>query len=360
MSYFTVNRLVLEYYKVTKNDREVYQRIDSAIYLKMLLYCAKLGVRIDAYQLKVVEDRDNEYKIKNSTGSGYTDPSKQIKEMYKQPLFIKACSTNDKTPLPKSLVLIAESLGVLSEEKKIGVSIIKKKETCEALYKIYNDETERVQQDAMNRIKDRIRTTAYTLADFTSNPSPIIECENSGIENKDPLEYTDAALTYYRDEKTSKLYCFPSNMYEDIKASGFMNPITGDPISVEATNNINYQLEIFEKLKINPNKIMTVETATEKLKEKDDIKNDNTDFAIRTIINMFQARGVPEAILKTLNDATYNKILKIVSMCQGYISDLPEKTHKFATFCKALYSYLKKNPTQVSDVLNAITVRKFT
>jgi hypothetical protein len=137
-----------------------------------------------------------------------------------------------------------------------------------------------------------------------------------------------------------------------------MNPFTGDPISVEARNNINYQLELFEKLKINPNKIMPVGTAVEKLKEVDRINNDNTDFASRTIINMFQARGVPEAILKNLDDATYNKILKIVSMCQGYISELPERSHKFATFCKALYSYLKKNPSQVPDVLNAITVRK--
>jgi hypothetical protein len=351
MTYFTVNRLCLAFKKATDPDRNKAKRVDSEIYLQMLLDCANYGVRIDEYQLNIVNSRDANYI------SGGPRPSEQIKKVYEQPLFKKACSSGEKAPLPKSLVLIADSLGALKIENPEAESPkINKKETCDNLFKMFNDDTERVKEDAMVRIKERIRTTAYTLSEFTSGNINAIDCENKP-NNRDPLEYVDTALAYYRDEK-DRLFCFPSFTYEDIKSSGFLNPITGIPISVEARNQINNQLEMFKKLNINPNKIMPVEVAAEILKDVERINNEHTKFAEDTIINMFRSRGVPDAILRNLSADQYNKILKIVSMCQGYLPELTEKKHQFATFCKALYSYLKKNLEQVPLVLNAITVQQ--
>ena len=362
MSYFTVNRLVLEYKRVTVSDLKFYKRVDSEIYLKMLLYCASLGVRIDSYQLKIIQDKDGDYSGKHPGLS--KKPSEQIREMYEQPLFKKVCSTGLKAPMPKSLILIAESLGVIQSEQVSGKIVVNKKDTCEALYKLYNDGPEdsiegkvnRIKEDAVNRIKDRIRSTAYTLAEFTSGILPI-ECENTTPGNIDPLEYTDAALTYYKDSK-QKLYCFPSFMYEDIESNKFKNPYTDEELTLEAQNTIRSQLQVFKQLGVNPNKIIPIGTAAEMLMEKDKINNDNSNFAEQTIINMFQARGIPELTIKKQDVETYNKILRIVGMCQGYLNDLPSKEHQFVTFCKALYSYLKKNPQNVSAVLQTITQKK--
>lgn len=353
MSYFTVNRLCLAYKKATDSDRNKAKKADSIIYLQMLINCANYGVRIDKYQLKIIEDRDSNYLGDKSGGNL---PSNQIQKAYEKPLFEKACSTSDKAPMPKSLVLIADSLGALKVDKSDSPNpVINKKETCNELYKLYNTDQETIKENAMTRIRDRIRTTAYTLSEFTSGNLNTIECENK-VNNRDPLEYVDTALTYYRDDK-DKLYCFPSSTYDDIKASGFLNPITGELITPEARNRITSQLEMFKKLKINPNKIMPVEIAADFLKSKEIINDDNTKYAEETIINMFRSRGVPETILKNLTTDTFNKILKIVSMCQGYLSDL-KREHQFATFCKALYSFLKKNVEQVPYVLNAITVQQ--
>jgi hypothetical protein len=350
MTYFTVNRLCLAFKKATDPDRNRGKRVDSEIYLKMILDCAKYGVRIDEYQLNIVGNSDSSYI---PTGSR---PTEQIKKVYEQPLFKKACTSGEKAPLPKSLILIADSLGALKvENPEAATPKINKQETCDNLFKMFNDEPERIKEDAIVRIKERIRTTAYTLSEFTSGKINTIECENRP-NNRDPLEYIDTALTYYRDEK-DRLYCFPSFVYEDIVSSGFINPITGIAISVEARNKITEQLAMFKKLNINPNKIMPVEVAAITLKDVEHINNDHTKFSEDTIINMFRSRGVPDNILKTLSADQYNKILKIVSMCQGYLPELETK-HRFATFCKALYSYLKKNLEQVPLVLNAITVQQ--
>lgn len=352
MSYFTVNRLCLEFKRVTDSDSNKYKRVDSEIYLRMLLYCAKLGVRIDKNQEAIISGVDGAYQSKNA---GSKKPSEQLKIIYEKPLFQKVCSTGEKAPIPKSLILIADSLGALKTSGPDFNPTIDKKETCETLFKIFNEDSERVKEDAMNRIKDRIRTTAYTLADFTSGPLPI-ECENIA-SNIDPLTYVDAALTYYRDNTNNKLYCFPSFMYEDIKASGYVNPITGRRISPEAENMMNSQLTNFNKLGINPNKIMPVDAATDLLKEDDKITNDHTDFAMNTIINMFKSRGVPLQIINKMSADDYNKILKLVNMCQGYLKNLPQ-SHQFATFCKALYSYLKRNKDDIPKILDAIILRK--
>lgn len=350
MSYFTVNRLCLAFKKATDPDRNKAKKVDSIIYLGMLLKCASYGVRIDNYQLDIIKTRNSNYKGKGG------NPVDQITKVYQQPLFEKVCSSGDKAPMPKSLILIADSLGALKlDNPDAAMPIINKKETCVELYKLFKSDPERIKEDAVARIKDRIRTTAYTLSEFTSGNINVIECENKP-NNKDPLEYVDTALTYYRDDK-SRLYCFPSFTYEDIKDSGFLNPITGERISVEAINRIETQLQMFKKLNINSNKIMSVGTAAEFLKNNEYITNDHTKYAEDTIINMFRSRGVPEAILKNLATDIYNKILKIVSMCQGYLPEL-EKEHRFATFCKALYSFLKKNVEQVPYVLNAITVQQ--
>jgi hypothetical protein len=321
----------------------------------MLLYCAKYGVRIDEYQFEIIKKRDDLYIAKYQGQA----PSKQIKALYEKPLFEKTCSAGEKAPLPKSIVLIADSLGALKVNKiDTREPVIDKKETCENLYRLSKRDPEEIREEAVDRIKNRIRTTAYTLAEFTSSKLDPIECENKP-NNRDPLEYVDTALTYYRDTK-DRLFCFPSFMYEDIKASGFKNPITNEDITVEARNKIENQLEMFEKLKINPNRVMSVGVAADILQEKDTINNDNTNYAINTIVNMFQARGVPRTILeKGLDIDKYNQILKIIGMCQGYLKEL-EKSHQFATFCKAMYSYLKKNVEQVPYVLNAITVQKAT
>lgn len=350
MSYFTMNRLCL---KFKENTSTTYKRVDSEVYLKMLLYCSKLGVRIDQYQFGIIKNCDSAYLGKNA---GTKSPSEQIKVIYEQPLFQKVCSTGEKAPLPKSIILIADSLGALKKSGPEINPVINKRETCQTLFKIFNEDPERVKEDAMNRIKDRIRTTAYTLADFTSGPIPI-ECENIA-SNIDPLTYVDSALAFYRDEKNSKLYCFPSFMYEDLQASDYVNPITGRKISTEAKNMITSQLETFKKLNINPNKVMPVDTAADLLKENDKITNDNTKFAENTIINMFQARGVIEATLKIESPQKYNQILKIVGMCQGYLGDLPDKSHQFATFCKALYSYLKRNISDIPRIMDAILYKK--
>jgi hypothetical protein len=348
MSYFTMNRLCILYTKRTSKDR--YDRVSSEVYLRMLLYAAGTGVRIDEYQFDYIKTKDEDYKNKNT---GSTAPSKQIETMYEKPLWEKACSTSEKAPLPKSLILIATSLGVLSEDGTIANPKINKKETCMALAALASEDPSKIQTDAIDRQRERIRATAYTLAEFTSGPFSV-DCENNGPMNTDPLEYNDAALAYYKDDK-DKLYCFPSTMFEDLTQSR-KNPFANDkPLPADILNKMKTQLDVFTKLGINPNKILPAGTAAEQLQEKDVINNDHTDFSINTIVNMFKTQGVPKSTLQALNTEQFNAILSKMYMNQDYLKDLPSN-YQFATFCKAMYSYIKKNETQIPAILRAILI----
>lgn len=348
MSYFTMNRLCVLYTKRISKDK--YDRVASEVYLKMLLCATGTGVRMDDYQFEFIKSKDSDYKNKNTTAEF---PSKQISSMYEKPLWEKACSTSEKAPLPKSLILIATSLGVLSEDGSIANPKINKKETCMALAALASEDPSKIQTDAIDRQRERIRATAYTLAEFTSGPFSV-DCENNGPMNTDPLEYNDAALAYYKDDK-DKLYCFPSTMFEDLTQSR-KNPFANDkPLPADILNKMKTQLDVFTKLGINPNKILPAGTAAEKLQEKDKIDNDHTEFAINTIVNMFKTQGVPKATLESLNTEQFNKILSKMYMNQDYLKDLPS-TYQFATFCKAMYSYIKKNETQIPAILRAILI----
>jgi hypothetical protein len=359
MSYFTMNRLLLKIKHYTvKAEQKNYNRIYSEVYLAMLKSALALGVPMDFYQNKYIADA----KLQDSSLKNVTD---MIKEIYEKPLYDKVCKTSKKSELPKSIKLLATSLGVgvdLSNvyyNDKIQKSIFSepsKEEICSGIYSIVKQDSDKFKADAKDRLRKRIQLTAPKIDDYTKGRVSDVDCVNPGGVYGDPLKYNDATLVYYRD-KSDSLFCFPANMFKELSSSG-VNPITNDPLPLDVQIKIAKSLEIFKIMNINADNILTVEDAYKQLIEADTFSKSRTDYAVETIKLLFLSRGLKSNYIDKLDIKLYNKMLEVknVNMAQDYFQNFKDadKSFIFAIFCKALYSSIKEDDKiyLIPDILN--------
>lgn len=356
ISYFTMNRLLLKYKVYGTNDSKKYNRVYSEVYLAMIKSAISLGVPMDKYQLNFIE------KFNPSDSSGRPVVN-EIKKIYGKPLYEKACETSTKAKLPKSVKLLAASIGIgvdtsnVYRDDRTGKVILdepSKKEICTGLFSVMQQDQETFKKNAEERLKKRIQLTAPRISDYTKGRVSDVECYNPDKMFGDPLKYNDATMVYYRDTQ-DRLFCFPSNTFKDLRSSG-KNPITNEELPLDVQVKIEKTMELFKIMGIDSDNIIPVGDAFKRLKENDSFDNTRTEYAKETIELLFLSRGVRREYLKALSVDNYNKMLGVpeVNMEQDYLKDLSDQSFIFATFSKALYSVLKQDEIipKIPHILN--------
>ena len=355
MSYFTMNRLLLKIKFYTKKGTN-FNRIYSEVYIAMLKSALSLGVPMDSYQSKFLQD------------AGLSDSDDQrvdvtVKTIYEVPLYKKVCETSIKAEVPKSIKLLGASLGIgvdLSSvyyNKKTDKTISSnpsKQEICSGIYSAMEIDKSKFLSDKLELLTKRIQFTASRIDDYTKGRPTPVDCKNKGGIYGDPLKYNDSTLVYYRDS-SEDLYCFPANMYKELAISK-KNPITDEDLPLDVQIKIAKTLEIFKTMGINSDNILTVEDAYTRLKEPDSFNKARTEYAIETVKLLFLSRGIKLEYLKALTIESLNNMLSIpeVNMAQDYLSQISDKSFAFAIFCKALYSSIKDDDkiSLIPDIIN--------
>jgi hypothetical protein len=357
MSYFTMNRLIIKMlYYFDRKDKK-FDRVYSEVYVSMLKSAIALGVPIDKYQLDYIAKTDP----KTSDGLSVVT---QIKETYAIPLWKKACATSQKAKLPKSVELYAASLGIGNDPSKLEFNMTTqefdflqptKREICTGLSAMMIKPSEEVKKEAMERLRRKIEVTAPKVSDLVLGKYTVPVCDNTGYFGN-PLEYNDATLAYYRDAKES-LYCFPSTMYKELVETR-RNPYTNDELPTDLLIKMDKTLEIFKRLSIDTDKTVPVSVAFKNLNSVEDINYERTNYAIETVSMLFYSRGLRKEWIQNQDAKTYNLILELpdIDMKQSYLEALNSSpTFRYATFCKALYSGIKKQPlNQIPVIMNKI------
>jgi hypothetical protein len=360
ISYFTMNRLLLKYKTyVTKGKNE--NRVYSEVYLAMIKSAISLGVSMDKYQLRFIKN----FNPSDLSGKQVVP---QIENIYQKPLYQKACETSTKAKLPKSVKLLAASIGIgvdtsnVYRDDRTGKVILdepSKKEICTGLFSVMQQDQETFKKNAEERLKKRIQLTAPRIGDYTKSRISDVECYNPDKMFGDPLTYNDATMVYYRDTRDT-LFCFPSNTFKDLRSSG-KNPITNEDLPLDVQVKIEKTMELFKIMGIDSDNIIPVGDAFKRLKENDSFDNTRTEYAKETIELLFLSRGIRPEYLKGLSTDNYNKMLSVpeVNMEQDYLKDLSDQSFIFATFSKALYSVLKQDEIipKIPHILNQMIQR---
>ena len=355
ISYFTMNRLLLKYKDYTAN-KEKLNRVYSEVYLAMIKSALSLGVPMDRYQLGFIEN----FKPTDSSGKLVTP---EIEKIYRKPLYEKACMTSKKAKLPKSVKLLAASIGIgidttnIYRDEKTGQVILtepSKEEICKGLFTAMEQDSETFKKNAEERLKKRIQFTTPKIGDYTKGTVSAVDCYNKDDIFGNPLSYNDATVVYYRDDQDI-LFCFPANTFKDLRKSG-KNPITNQQLPLDVQVKIEKTLELFKIMGIDSDNIIPVGDAFNRLKEPDSFSNTRTKYAEETIKLMFLSRGLKSEYLEGLPAAAYNSMLSVseINMVQDYLEKLGNKSFIFATFCKALYSVLKQDEIipKIPHILN--------
>jgi hypothetical protein len=357
ISYFTMNRLLLKFKEYSvKDDKAKFNRVYSEVYLAMIKSALSLGVSMDSYQLGFI-------KAINASDSSGKQVAISIEEIYRKPLYEKACKTSKKAKLPKSVKLLAASIGIgvdtsnVYRNDKTGQVILSepsKEEVCTGLYSAMQQDPETFKKNAEERLKKRIQYTAPRIDDYTKGRVSTVDCYNPDGIFGDPLSYNDATVVYYRDNQ-DRLFCFPANTFKDLRKSG-KNPITDEDLPLDVQVKIEKTMELFKIMGIDSSNILPVGEAFKRLKEPDNFDKSRTAYAQETIKLLFLSRGLRSEYITNLGVEKYNAMLNIpeINMVQDYLASLRSPDFIFATFSKALYSVLKQdeNIPKIPHILN--------
>lgn len=329
-SYFSMNRLLVLLANTVTN---VTYKIPNLIYLQMLKYVISKGVQIDREQ----------FTFLNNFSSSYAEEIKRVNE---HPLWAKTCSSSEVVPLPEMVKALAISLNIDASAPKKEVcmnlrNLNKKSSTTES--------EDNIKRAAIKRQKNRATGELFGASDYTSG-TPDVYCKNMSNFENNPFDYGDASLAYYKD-KNKNVWCFVASDYENILTNP-VNPVTKEPLPAYFIQKIQKSMDIFKTAGVSVRKVVPYGDALKNLKKNDTITNNSTMDAIETVLRLAQTRGIYGEILRNTTTEKMNYTLSVINMDQDYLPMLQTQSHKFATFCKAMYIYFKKNPESITEVFN--------
>jgi hypothetical protein len=298
--------------------------------MEMLKYAVNKSLRLDLYQFSYLSSFAAEF-------------SRDVKGIYNNPLWKKACSASDTFPLPSIVNELAMSLNIInsSDEK------ITKSEVCSRFYEtthinkeVYVDANKNRQRQRMDvELKGAVRAARDFESGFSS-----YRCSNTDVAiNGDPLDYSDDSLVYYTD-KDKKTWCFTPNTYNELLKKQ-VNYYTNERIPKSALVKMSNIITFMKSLSIEPSKIVSVSKAIEKLNLPDAITNEHTDVSINFVKNTTAIRGIMPQELDNLKFSNIIGVLELIQINPDYLYDkslnLPYFL-VFATLCKALHIFAQK------------------
>jgi hypothetical protein len=320
-SYFSMNRLLVALKNANTNT------IFSLIYISMIKKVISSGIMMDKFQ----------FNLLNSCSVQYAS---EIEDIYKTPLWQKACSGSENVPLPKVVRELAVSLNIDGEKSKPEICAdLRTLASVESRDKLAKLELERQREQLL---------LSQPVANRLNRTKPIF-CKNAG--EIDPLRYTDNTLVFYTD-KHNDSWCFTAEDFSSIIADP-INPITKEPLPQKVLDQMQSKLSIFKIIGVNPSLLKPYDESLKELFKKDKITNMKTQEIISSILSLASNIGILETKMRNIPYGKLVYVLDYIGLPQDYFRDLPGD-YQFAVFCKALHYDFKKNPDNIIDTLNII------
>lgn len=208
-------------------------------YSKMIVFAIESGAEIDNNQLRLLSIEATVELID------------KIKEAYSQPEWRKLC---DKTNLSDN-DMSNEKIRKIAFNLNINFSLPPHK-ICEKLEQISNMDRLEYVRASIIRQEERVARSLIEVGDL--RPEDKLEdckCDKRTMLINNPYAYNDARMAFYKDEKDGKLWCFTSDMFENLIGSG-INPYNKEKLPEMFLETITSQLNILESLDLKPDRDM--------------------------------------------------------------------------------------------------------
>lgn len=270
-----------------------------------------------------------------------------VKE-YEQPYWRKICkvsTTNNTASLLKQQALALNIDPTMS-----------KKAICDKITDLSKLDKESVKEEARRRQSSKSQLDTGSVNEFIDKKGSM--CINKGSFSKDPFDYNDINLAYYRDEQGS-LWCFGSEQFNNLLTTG-LNPYNMTILPLSFKEQLKYKINILQDLGIDtqytgisPSKIpQTFSEAIDNLSTNDQINEQSSQNAVNDFINLAVENGVSGSTIKSLSKEQMMNALRSIN----YPIELEPLTqsHSLVTTSRAINYLNNISPQLVKDFFQSI------
>lgn len=317
VKYMTVNNIII-YYKYFKQAGVKLH--ENAFH--MLLEAVNIGADLDLYQFDLfasVADFDELENIRNA---------------YKVPKWKKLCSVIHKKPREEIKQMAFDlNLDYNMDEEKI----------CNKLKQISLIDKSEYYESAIKRQEERVASDLAENDDYMGGTKPNAQprCDPRTTVINNPYAYNDARMSFYKDPRDGKVWCFTSDTYTSLIASK-TNPYNGNPLpakfleTIKAQNNILREIGVLD---VNTN----IKDALKEIYERSVINNVKSDYAYNTVVKSLSIFGVSEERFNSLKTVTLeDTILNDICGVMVRHFNLMTPRHRLVTTARVVYT-LSKN-----------------
>lgn len=308
---------------------------------KMLILSVSMGTQLDKDQLALISFMGQ-------------DVLESVKKEYDQPYWRKICKGPDTPIVPESLRRLALSLNI---DHTIG-----KKSICDSISNLSNADKELLKEAAKKRQQVRISSDLSSMNEFLNDKVPVLTCRNRSLLAKDPFEYNDLDLAYYRDSEDIT-WCFSSDTFENLKETG-INPYDFSPLPDSFKLQLDYQISALKRLGINADqgevgiynsKIpQTFSESIDSLSIKDTVSESDSEKYILLFTQLANKNNISSDTVKNLTKTRMIDALNSI----GYDVDLQSLTtpHALITTSRIIAFLNKTDPNLVSTFFSSINI----
>lgn len=325
--YPDINTLLLkarEYKANADKDATIYSSYVAV--LKMIKVIIENGAELDMEQRELVLSISK-------------DLYDELVKIYKVPYWKKVCSNPHphQEDIPLRLRQLALTLNIPTNDFK---------SVCSNIQAISQSDKEEIKDAAMKRQSVQMGLKMGYLNEFVAGNPPVLVCENQGLINGRPNDYSDAEISYYRDSN-GRVWCFTSDKYANILETR-KNIHTNEKLPDEFIDEVKFKLSILQKLGIS-----TLSTPQHMSQHIDQVWTDDTfDSAQVDLVKIIDDAGLTRDRFMKLTSAQIQKHLDNLDINTN-VKDLTSK-HAILTLAWILDWLKNKNPGLYQTVISVL------
>lgn len=303
-SYLLINKILIEMRThKTSGLIIVFKELEQ-----MLSMAISLGVQLDKEQLNIL----------STLGRDVYDFI--IKE-YEQPYWKKICKiSNSQVSPPEPLVRLALSLNI-DPSSSLG-------SICNIINNLAKADKEVLKTAAKKRQQLRLSSQLGYVNEFINDKIPTLICRNKSLLTKDPFEYNDIHIAYYRDEQGA-VWCFTSDNFADLIETG-TNPYNGTLLPISFQEELKYRLSNLKRIGIDQES--TFNESIDNLNSKDVVSNYYSDKYVNLFIEKANFHRVSTETVRSLTKEQMNDAFKAI----GYNLNLTSLSTNHALITTAI------------------------
>jgi len=272
----------------------------------------------------------------------------RIKSIYAQPYWSKICSFTPSPALslgdviPNKLRATAISLGIENPTSHQNV--------CLQLRRMTESDSGDLKTAAKNRQLSRLGAKHGYISDFTAGTCPpVLYCVNRKSVDGDCSDYSDMALSSYRDGN-GDVWCFLSTNYQYMLETK-KNPISGSELPLSYLNEIEIKLGMLRDLGADIGKPTKLSQTIDDLMKPDEVDN----LVSQAMLERLYSTSSGQVSQNRINSLSQEQIQSILQSTT-YSIDLSDltKTHSLYILAYIVDLYSRTSQNNLKIVLDRL------